>query len=225
MTKKDDPNMVFVIRDSDKVLRENVNRTLRNAHIMLPDEFYMSEELTKAQRAWIVDRMAQRDAAHHRLQWSEDQVARMAQEIAELDDSEEDRYEHPDVVFSDSAEAVKITDTFEAKVTKAAELEKTAATLEAVAEAIESVTPPAPPPMPPGGVLIRIASALLQKEAYKRYVEPHIADIQYEFAEEMAKGRKLRAYYRVVLGHLLWIVPLGFALWKKLSPLWAFASK
>jgi hypothetical protein len=149
----------------------------------------------------------------------------MAQEIAELDDSEEDRYEHPDVVFSDSAEAVKITDTFEAKVTKAAELEKTAATLEAVAEAIESVTPPAPPPMPPGGVLIRIASALLQKEAYKRYVEPHIADIQYEFAEEMAKGRKLRAYYRVVLGHLLWIVPLGFALWKKLSPLWAFASK
>lgn len=73
--------------------------------------------------------------------------------------------------------------------------------------------------------LERIASALLSKAVYKRYVEPQIADIQHEYYEAMQAGRPGLAKWRLVRGCIVWLVPLLFALWKGVSTIWNWASK
>jgi len=59
---------------------------------------------------------------------------------------------------------------------------------------------------PPGETLSRILSVVLTRNAYTKYVEPVIADMQFEYADALKKGHTRHARWIVIRGHLL-IVP------------------
>lgn len=76
--------------------------------------------------------------------------------------------------------------------------------------AIQNVEPvlaaknsPAPIQMPPGYRLAAILSFLLTRKAFKRYVEPVIADMQAEYIDALVLGHKWRACWIVLRGHAL----------------------
>ena len=60
--------------------------------------------------------------------------------------------------------------------------------------------------LPPGHTLGTIASVLLTRESYKRYVMPVIADMQEEYIEAIAADHNWHAWWIVVRGHVL-IIP------------------
>lgn len=57
--------------------------------------------------------------------------------------------------------------------------------------------------LPPGHKLAAAAELLLTRGAFKRYVEPVIADMQQEYIEAIAAGRERRAQWIAIRGHLL----------------------
>lgn len=57
--------------------------------------------------------------------------------------------------------------------------------------------------LPPGYSLAKIASFLLTRGAYKRYVQPAIADMQQEYIDALAAGYVRHARWIAVRGHLL----------------------
>jgi len=66
---------------------------------------------------------------------------------------------------------------------------------------------------PPGARLARCATFLLTKDAYRRYVQPVIADMQFEYCEALAAGATGRARWIAVRGWFLvvpgWVVGLA----------------
>ena len=61
---------------------------------------------------------------------------------------------------------------------------------------------------PPAHTLVSIASALLSASAYKRYVEPHIADIYHEYFEAISNDDEREAKKVVFWGYLRALWPL-----------------
>lgn len=67
--------------------------------------------------------------------------------------------------------------------------------------------------LPPGDTLARVTKSLLTQSAYKRYVEPVIADMQQEYLEAVAAGHErhaqliaLRVYLLIIPGWLYGLV-------------------
>jgi hypothetical protein len=58
----------------------------------------------------------------------------------------------------------------------------------------------------PGVTLNRVTQFLLTREAHRRYVAPVIADMQEEYCEALAAGRKQHGRWIAVRGHLL-VIP------------------
>jgi hypothetical protein len=67
-------------------------------------------------------------------------------------------------------------------------------------------------PEPPGSTLANIARVLLTAKAFERYVQPVIADAQYEHAEAMNAGHSL---------HARWI---AIRMWLLVVPGWLWAA-
>jgi hypothetical protein len=63
---------------------------------------------------------------------------------------------------------------------------------------------------PPGATLADLASLVLSKDAYKRIVAPHIADMRYEYAEAMTKGELRKARWIVARGYIQVLWPLVY---------------
>jgi hypothetical protein len=59
---------------------------------------------------------------------------------------------------------------------------------------------------PPGDMLAQVAKFLLTPNAYKKYVEPVIADMQQEYIDAIAARHTWHARYIVLRGHLL-VIP------------------
>jgi hypothetical protein len=93
-----------------------------------------------------------------------------------------------DVVYVDEAHISRITANFDALIS------------ELVAEQHRRIV------LPPGHKLSVVAGFLLTRGAFKRYVEPVIADMQQEYVDAIAAGDEWRALWIAVRGHLL-IVP------------------
>ena len=60
--------------------------------------------------------------------------------------------------------------------------------------------------VPPGYKFAAILSFLLTREAYRRFVEPAIADMQHEYIEALAAGRLWQARWIAIRGYLL-VIP------------------
>jgi hypothetical protein len=60
--------------------------------------------------------------------------------------------------------------------------------------------------LPPGYRLSVIAAFLLTRGAFKRYVEPVIADMQHEYIDALAAGHVWHARYIAIRGHLI-VIP------------------
>ena len=65
---------------------------------------------------------------------------------------------------------------------------------------------------PPGYRLAAILGFLLTRKAFKRFVEPVIADMQHEYIEALAAEHRWRARWIVLRGHLLVIPGCVYAL-------------
>lgn len=78
--------------------------------------------------------------------------------------------------------------------------------------------------MPPAKRLADVGRFLLTKDAYKRYVEPHVADIHHEYFEALKAGQGGRARMIVVLGYLRVLRPLLAGLVATARALWKISG-
>jgi hypothetical protein len=92
-------------------------------------------------------------------------------------------------------------------------------------------THPEPPPAPatqpvppvqraPGARLHELAKAVLEPAAYRRYVEPHLADMWLEYNRALNAGNELEARRIVRRGYIEVLKPLLFGLLRTLLRLW-----
>lgn len=57
--------------------------------------------------------------------------------------------------------------------------------------------------LPPGTRLARATAFILTRDAYRKFVVPTIADMQFEYCDSLAAGRLWHARWIAIRGHLL----------------------
>jgi hypothetical protein len=67
--------------------------------------------------------------------------------------------------------------------------------------------------LPPAHLLVVISKWLLNDEAYRRYVEPHVLDMRLEYYKAIAAGRRIQARWIVLRGYWDVLTPLRRGLW------------
>jgi hypothetical protein len=81
------------------------------------------------------------------------------------------------------------------------------------------------PERAPGAKLHSLAKLLLTAEAYRRYVEPHLADIYLEYNEALTAGDPKAAKRVVLRGYLEVLKPFAYGLVRSLFRLWLQTQK
>lgn len=79
--------------------------------------------------------------------------------------------------------------------------------------------------LPPGHRLNSLASMLLDKKNYKRYIYPHVADMHVEYFQALKDGDERKARFVVIMFYLRVLAPVVRAIFTSIKTWFEFTSK